>query len=115
MLLFTAASLAPAENYAVLIAGEEPDSPNYCPEFYYDIFLVWEMLWQHGWSDENIFVLFGLGVGINNPPARYDPSQYNIFPWYIESIVDDAASLQDVVDIFNYLDNIMTENDFLFV
>jgi hypothetical protein len=121
-----------AENYAVLITGDTPDlqaaghknwgGDVYNPptrnfdEFWHDTFLVWEMLWQYGWKDENIFVLFGNGEDWPsiNSYWRYEASQYEEL-WGIQHITDDSAYYQDVVDVFNYLDEAMTKDDFLFV
>ena len=123
-------SLVQAENYAVLITGDTPygdaigpktwgggTEPGPYDEFWSDTFVIWETLWKYGWKDENIFVLFGNGedwvfTGCTN--NRYYASQYTI-EWGIESITDDAAYYQDVVDIFAYLDGLMTDDDFLFV
>ncbi len=116
-----------AEFYAVLITGDTPqgeaagpktwqggqDLPGF-DEFWNDTFLMWEMLWQYGWKDENIFVLFGNGQDWQFVNPRYWGNQY-YEEWGIEHITDDGAYYQDVVDIFNYLDGVMTDSDELFV
>jgi len=123
-------SFVQAENYAVLITGDtpmwdaigektwgDPTDPGPYDEFWSDTFLMWETLWQYGWKDENIFVLFGNGIdwnSLNQTNPRYFANQYEE-PWGITSITDEPAYYQDVVDIFTYLDGIMTDDDFLFV
>jgi len=72
------------------------------------------MLWQYGWKDENIFVLFGNGLDWQFDNPRYWGDQY-YEEWGIEHITDDGAYYQDVVDVFDYLDGIMTDSDYLFV
>jgi len=128
MLCLFAISAVQAEYYAVLITGDTPpgealgpktwdggsDLPGF-DEFWNDTFLMWEMLWQYGWKNENIFVLFGNGIDWWFPNDRYWGDRYNDPPWNIDHITDDGAYYQDVVDIFNYLDGIMTDSDYLFV
>ena len=119
-----------AENYAVLITGDNPDGdasgtktwnggsadPDGYDEFWNDTFLMWEMLFCSGWDDENIFVLFANGEDTSYENERYRPDLlYGYAPWYIDHITDDSAYKQDVIDVFDHLDTTMTEDDFLFV
>ncbi len=61
-----------AEKYAVLICGSNPEDEALQPqgqfggidrhrfkEFWYDTYLMWEMLRGIGYTEENIFVIFG--------------------------------------------------------
>ncbi len=123
-------SFVQAENYAVLITGEtplydalgvktwgDPTDPGPYDEFWSDTFLMWETLWNYGWKDENIFVLFGDGEDWNSPYQQNE--RYQVWEryalWGFEQITDEPAYYQDVVEIFTYLDGIMTVDDFLFV
>ncbi|MBC8204511.1 MAG: hypothetical protein H8E87_03240 [FCB group bacterium] len=140
--LLLAASLAFSEYYAVVITGCTPDpssvsNPHYGGDidppldsydcFWNDTFLMWEALFQAGWNDENIFVLFGEGVDWVDPlydNERYIAEElYYIDPWFIDHITDYSAYLADVENIFTWLAEgnpaqgitQMTEDDFLFV
>jgi len=67
-----------------------------------------------GWKDENIHVLFANGsdwTQWTNP--RYQASTYSY--WGIESITDDGAYYADVVQVFDELAEVMTDEDWLFV
>jgi len=133
-LLFS--SILNAENYAVLITGDTPVLPATSPktwnggsngkvaydEFWNDTYLMWEILWQYGFKDENIFVLYGYGIDYSSAGDRY-----NVLIQHqgsgITEITDYPANRQDVMNIFNWLKNgnssqgvpQMTSDDFLFV
>jgi len=76
LLIAVSMSLFSAEKYAVLIAGDyeatgvpstalwntEPYSPNM--EFWNDLYLQWEMLYEAGYKKENIKVLFASGLDL---------------------------------------------------
>lgn len=90
-------------------------------EFWYDTYLMWEMLvFEKGFSDENVFVLFAGGSDFyfDEMSARYNAeiSHYDYYP-----ITDFEASIENVETVFNGLANgtegfqQMTEDDFLFV
>jgi hypothetical protein len=108
-----------AENYAVLITGCEPNLPPVTPEydqFWNDTYLMWESLWQFGWKDENIFVLFGNGADWDTTNQRYSPRLQNQSdPRFPIVITDDSAYYDDVVETFDYLEQTMTNSDFLFI
>jgi len=91
----------PQNYYAVLITGDTPyleaDGPKNWnggeysklgfDEFWNDTYLMWELLYENGFSNDNIFVLFGNGEDWNdlgNNP-RYD--QY--VRHYIEEDITD--------------------------
>ncbi len=138
IMLLTITSLVFAENYAVLISGETPSGdakgkeknwnggvhyPGGSDEFWNDTFLMWETLWQLGWKDENIFVLFGNNADWITTNDNYRANQHNLPPWNINHITDYGANLADVENIFNWLadgnsDELipqMTNEDILFV
>jgi len=124
-----AITCAYAENYAVLISGDTPPQDGageknwetgedlvYADEFWNDTFVMWETLWKFGWKDENIEVFFGDGLDWDFE-ANY--TRYYVLPqhegWGLDHITDQSAYRQDIVDHFDYLDGIMTTDDFLLV
>ena len=121
------ATAVQAEYYAVLIVGDEPDTNAVPPEpsydaFWNDLYLTWEMLWTHGWKNENIYVLFGEGNEWDDQNDRYNAEEsYGYLG--IGVIVDYSAYYEDVENIFNWLaegdsaNNVqkITGDDFLFV
>ncbi len=123
-------SIAQAEYYAVLINGFQPDTTEWYSQTYNwlddaqwnDTFLFWEMLWNFGWKDDNIYVLFGEGSDFDLENDRYDAyARYHEFG--IDSIVDYSGGYEDVENIFDWLSDgnpsqgipQMTEDDNLFV
>ncbi len=131
------------EKYAVLICGEgvhvsHGDKCSACypvndssyynwTEFWDDTYLMWEMLVKpeseggKGFSDENVYVLYADGYDAlfsnwwyadrYNPEIRYG----------FQSITDNSAIKENVIEIFNGLSNgqngfpQLTPDDFLFV
>jgi len=134
------------KKYAVLICGETPagggtdnswktanpqptDDPDY-DEFWNDTYLMWEMLIEKGYDNNNIFVLFsGTGVDWSSDPQhdvayRYNPREWHYYIIYPdEHITDYGATEANVIMVLNGLANgnvsqgipQLTENDFLFV
>lgn len=134
------------EKYAVLIIGDEasmeegktrtlndPNNENlvfspygegsgkwYNPmeEFWFDAVIMYNALLDEGYTDDNIFLLFGKGYD-------YEPSTYPIAPKYNPSpnITDYPARVDDVENIFEWLRfgnasqgiPAITNDDFLFV
>lgn len=122
-----------AEKYAVLITGDyaaegikseemwnagEGKDPEYgFDEFWNDTYLMWEMLREKGYSDENIFVLFAGG-------QDFQPLWMNdryLVPENLAPMTDYAA---DLASVNNVLDGLGTGSggfpqlqgdDFLFV
>jgi hypothetical protein len=88
---------------------------------------MWEMLvFEKGYSDENVFVLFAGGLDYPHDPDancpswwddRYDPRA--IHPDIIDPldghITDYAANIENVNNVFTNLANTANEDDFLFV
>ena len=123
------------ENYAVLITGDTPDRQSISPktwnegvygisgydEFWNDTYMVWEMLYEFGFMDENIYVLYGDGTD-DFTRDRYDVT-FQHSEITAGKITDYSAYVQDVENIFNWLatgnpsEDIpqMTGSDFLFV
>ena len=135
-----------AEKYAVLIIGDEASNEEgttrtldtqgnidltftpygeegerwYAPmpEFWYDTVIIYDELIDEGYTDENIFILFGRG-------DDYEPATWSIAPKYNPepNITDYPARVEDVENIFTWLavgnpdENItaLTDDDFLFV
>ena len=130
------------EKYAVLITGDYAavgipvelqwgqgavDDPK--KEFWYDTYLMWEMLVKpveeggKGYSNENIFVLFagGQDYSFDDMWERYDGHLWH--PEIIgegEQITDYSATISNVESVFNGLATgtgdfpQVTEDDFLF-
>ncbi|MCX6233828.1 MAG: right-handed parallel beta-helix repeat-containing protein [Bacteroidetes bacterium] len=128
------ASTFAQEKYAVLITGDYAaqgipleDQWNHgqgrsaygYEEFWYDTYLMWEMLvYEKGYSDENVFVLFAGGQDFTKPNmwSRYTAAAHGLY-----HITDFSATNSNVNDVFNGLANgsggfpQVTEDDFLFV
>ena len=121
------------EKYAVLITGDyaaagipqeqqwDPGGDSPKVEFWYDTYLIWEMLvFEKGYSNENVFVLFADGVdySIVNPNIweRYTAAYHGL-----DYITNYSATITNVEDVFNGLATgtggfpQVTEDDFLFV
>ncbi|HDO28005.1 MAG TPA: T9SS type A sorting domain-containing protein, partial [Bacteroidetes bacterium] len=122
------------EKYAVLITGDyaatnvpiedqwnqgQGKSINGFEEFWYDTYLMWEMLvFEKGYSDENIFVLFASGTDFTKPNmwSRYTAAEHGL-----DHITDFSATITNVENVFTGLTTgsggfpQVTEDDFLFV
>ena len=114
------ASYSCAEYYAVLICPYHEDWPYSEQVMWHDTFLMWEMLFNLGWNDDKIFVLFDEGEDWDyyetNPWYTVEYHDYDEEPWEIDIITDYSAYLADVQYVFNNIINpYMTEDDFLFV
>lgn len=134
-MVFGISHLANAQKkYAVLITGDYAATPNSIPEsdlwngginepeeydeFWNDTYLMWEMLQEKGFSQENIIVLFAGGedysVTNQNIADRYKPEQG-------VTVTDYSASIANVNAVFNGLANgtgdfpEVTPDDFLLV
>lgn len=122
-LLITIVALLPffsfSQNYyAVLITGDTPyleaegpknwnGGPNgddwEYNEFWFDTYLMWELLYDNGFSNDNIFVLYGYGNDWIDPE---DNPRYNsLLRHDIRYITDYSAYISDVENIFNWLAN----------
>lgn len=107
-----------AEKYAVLITGDYADwrgdfegswaianeldkdrSP--MEEFWHDTFLMWEMLLNKGYSDENIFVLFAGGDDFQDPYIL-EGERY-VVPEELEPMTDYSATKSNVEMVFEGL------------
>ncbi|MEZ5195834.1 MAG: hypothetical protein R2764_05395 [Bacteroidales bacterium] len=95
---------------------EKWDAPRPC--FWYDAVRMYKALLQVGYTDENIFLLFGRGFDYETttfPMAHYYDPEPNI--------TDFPARVQDVENIFEWLKvgnmslgiPALTDDDFLFV
>jgi len=124
------------EKYAVLITGDYAaegipveeqwgqgavDSP--MEEFWYDTYLMWEMLLDRGYSNDNIFVLFADGQDFTKLGMW---ERYDGHGWHPEiippdgQITDYSASIANVEDVLTGLATgtggfpQVSEDDFLF-
>lgn len=136
-LIIIAISIMPvlnaAEKYAILITGDYagkdiPESMLWqtgntakeeygYDEFWNDTYLMWEMLIDRGYKDENIHVLFADGQDfyIDNEwvDGRYRPT--HIYPDQPNlRITDHPATISGFETVVNELSD-LTEDDFLFV
>lgn len=114
-LILISSMLFGAEKYAVLITGDYADERgdfegswaisnnldftenDRMEEFWHDTFLMWEMLLDKGYSDNNIFVLFAGGQDFQPQwildGARYVPSLHGF------QTMTDYAATRDTVEI----------------
>jgi hypothetical protein len=100
-------SVSPAlaqQKYALLISAGRTtnDDVSYHSEFWYDLFLMYRMLAEAGFTHNNIFVLYGNGNDFNSTHANYQVATF--FPG-LGQITDFANSKADVDSIFNWLAN----------
>lgn len=108
------------QKYALLISTGETtvDDNDYHSEYWYDMFWMYRMLIDQGFTHNNIFVLYGIGADFNSAHAFYDPT--TVYPG--QQITDYAVSADNVDNIFNWLANgnaaegipQLQSNDFLF-
>jgi len=124
-LMFIPAALTPTilaqQKYAVLISAGQTnnDDNNYHSEYWYDLFIMYRMLVEDGFTHNNIFVLYGNGNDFNSNHANY---QTGTFFTGIGQITDFPNSKTDVANIFTWLANgnatqsvpQIQSNDFLF-
>jgi len=137
--LLLAVTAVQAKNYAVLITGDTPTTgytradgtwqigayssgTNY-DEFWNDTYLMWQTLFDLGWKDENIFVLYSGGVDWPDAADQYDVYSNYWNDYSLGHIVDYRARYSDVQNMFTWLANGNTtegipqvsENDNLFI
>jgi len=100
-----------AKNYAVLIsAGESTtDNAEENSEYWYDLFLQYTTLIDKGYDHEDVYVLYGEGFDFISQHLEY----HNPYP--IASITDFNNYKLTIESVFNSLDNVMTDNDLLYV
>lgn len=101
------------QKYAVLISANNvtSDSVSYHSEWWYDLFLQYQMLRSQGFTDNNIYVLYGNGTDFN---TAYTP--YNATTQFGRTITDRAVSKNNVRSIFcDTLSKKVTGSDFLYV
>ena len=131
-----------AEKYAVLITGDYADERgdfegswaisnnlqftenDRMEEFWHDTYLMWEMLIEKGYTNENIYVLFADGVDFQPTwiDNRYSPQQQypNLFPNPGDQLTNYPADIASVNNVFTGLANgtgglpQLQEDDFLF-
>ncbi|MDY0282787.1 MAG: C13 family peptidase [Salinivirgaceae bacterium] len=139
MLMFAfalSASMVTAQKkYAVLITGDYAASSDTLnsnlwnggrlstakgsDEFWNDTFLMWKMLQEKGFNQEDIFVLFANGIDFYLDDTEVDPAYRPTDPY--TTVTDYSATLENVNKVFNNLLDgnegfpKMTEDDFLFV
>ncbi len=111
VLLIVSLSAANAENYAVLISAglTEDDSTEFHSEYWYDLFLMYEVLYNNGFTYDNIYVLYGEGDDFESEVERYQ------VPGGWGNITDYSNTKSNMEDVFDDLSEEMTDDDFLFV
>ncbi len=124
------------EKYAVIITGdyanvqgswavENGEGRQAMEEFWNDTYLMWEMLIEKGYSNDNIFVLFANGddfIHANNDD-RYKPQvEYPNIIGEFEQMTDYKASKEKVLKVLTGMaDGLdpdipqLTEDDFLYL
>ncbi len=118
-LLMISCFLFSAEKYAVLITGCSADGLNAEPEddsldimryirntvpdevFWNDTFLMWEMLIDKGYDNDNIFILYPDSLDVHN---SFDTYRYDVPPLY-NYITDFQADSSSVVMVLQGLAN----------
>jgi hypothetical protein len=135
-LILISSMLFSAEKYAVLITGDYADERgnfegswaisnnlsftenDRMEEFWHDTFLMWEMLIDKGYSDDNIYILFADGVDFQ-PQWILDDERY-VVPADLAPMTDYPADIASVNNVFNGLANgtggfpQLQDDDFLF-
>ncbi len=141
--LLIATTINAQEKYAIVVCGDVPDADptgswvlanpqdteQEWDEFWNDTYLMWEMLIEKGYDNDNIFVLFNdIPQDWSDPDLEYNISnRYNPREQYYEIIGDghitDYAATESNLNMV--LDGMvtgneqgikqLTENDFLFV
>ena len=92
------------QKYAVLISSGQTnlDDQFLHSEYWYDLFLMYRMLVEDGFTHNNIFVFYGNGNDFNSAYANYRTA--TVFPG-IGQITDFPNSKADVANIFTWLAN----------
>lgn len=77
----------------------------------YDLFLIYEALYENGFTHSNIHVLYGDGNDFQSSHTRYQvPSE-----WGVSQITDRPNSESDIQDVLSDVSSVMTAQDFLWV
>lgn len=104
-IVFALISTASAQQkYAVLISAGQTlhDDDDYHSEYWYDLFLMYQMLIENGFTHNNIYVLYGNGNDFNSAHLQYQTA--TVFP-AIGQITDYPNHKSDVANIFTWLAN----------
>lgn len=127
LLILTVTTVKAAEKYAVLVTGDyhstgstdewnggEGAVNGEFREFWNDTYLMWEMLLEKGYKNENIHVLFADGEDYwkDRPwiDERYTPESH-----YLQQITDYSATNTNLETVTTELQNKLTDDDLLFV
>ncbi len=130
LMIVLAAALFSADKFAVIIAGN--NNPTNVPsdqlwnngqgdysEFWNDLYLQWEMLYQKGYAKENITVIFANGIDMWKVPGfEYIHTRYraaNVTDDEHETITNHSATKVNVTTAVNALKSKIGPNDFLYV
>ena len=113
--MFLSFQLVAQEKYALIINAYSPShtdgphrweiaNPPYDPyyEFWNDVYLMWEMLYLKGFTDENIYVLYNKGYDFQQ--SGYN-QRYTAQHHYLPKITDFAATEGAVDSVFTGLAN----------
>jgi hypothetical protein len=127
-------TLCSAEKYAVLITGDyaadgipesmkwqtyqsaESGKPGAMECFWNDTFLMWKMLIEMGYEDDNIYVLFANGddfSATHEIAPEYNPRVFMQEPTY--KMTDHPATKNNINLVASELSGKLTKDDFLFV
>jgi len=101
-----------SKKYAVLISTNEvvSDDMAYHSEWWYDLFINYQMLRDSGFTDDRILVLYGDGTDFNTLHP-----EYNAMTQFGHAITDMAVSKANIQAVFNTLSSKVGDNDYLYV
>jgi hypothetical protein len=100
-----------ANKYAMLISTGRTTSDDslYHSEYWYDLFIEYQMLRENGFKDENIYVLYGDGNDFGT-----DYPDYNATATFGHSIADMAVNKGNIQSVFNHLSTRVTSRDYFY-
>ena len=117
VILSVSANLIAAEKYAIVIGGEDASDGKYLKPgtMWNDTYLMWEELYQKGYKNENIFVLFRDGRDQYSWDFQHIARRYNPRELYpeIRKITDYAATKENLELVIEKLKTECTKDDFL--
>lgn len=92
------------QKYALLISTGQTtvDDNDYHSEYWYDLFLMYRMLIEDGFTHDNIYVLYGNGTDFNSAHANYQRATF--FP-ALPQVTDYAVNKTNVANIFTWIAN----------
>jgi hypothetical protein len=98
--------------YAVLISTNNVvlDDQSIHSEWWYDLFLQYKMLRDLGYTDQNIYVLYGNGNDFNTTHKKYNTNVQ-----YGHAITDYPCNKTQIQNIFKTLSSRLNKDDYLYI